>query len=122
MKRHTLALLGSALLAGITCGCAPVPPAEDGALPGVDVAAARSLAMRNNCLRCHGLSKHKEGPTYAEVAAEYRGKPGAEDRLYEHLTSGKGKVMPDGHVEHHKTISDRKPEEIRNLVRWVLAQ
>ncbi len=122
MKRHALALLGIALLAGVTSGCAPVTVADEAALPGIDVASARSLAMRNNCLRCHGLSKHKEGPTYAEVAAEYRAKPDAENRLYDHLTSGRGKIMSDGHIEHHKTISARKPEEIRNLVRWILAQ
>jgi cytochrome c len=124
MKRHIhhhLALLGLALLTWGTYGCAPVAVAQD---PGAfDAAKAKSLAAEDRCLRCHGLSnKKKEGPPYAEIAAKYRGRPDAESRLYEQLTSGEGPAMPDGHKEPHMIIKAKSPDEIRNVIRWILAQ
>jgi len=122
MKRQTrpiLALLG-ALLTWVTYGCAPVAVAQDPA--ALDAAKAKSLAAEDRCLRCHGLSKKKEGPSYAEIAAKYRGQPDAESRLYEQLTAGEGPVMPDGHRESHRVIKAKNPDEIRNVVRWILSQ
>lgn len=123
MKRlphRLLALFGAALLTWGIHGCAPAPVAQ--APAGFDAARAKALAAEDRCLRCHGLSKVKEGPSYAEIAAKYRDKPDAESRLYEHLTSGEERVMPDGHMEHHRVIKAKSPDEIRNVVRWILAQ
>jgi cytochrome c len=123
LKLHinsTVAQFGAAFLFGVTC--APVAMAQDAAAPAIDAVAAKSLALRNSCLRCHGVTKKKEGPTYAAVAAKYSGKPDAEGRLYEHLTSGEVATMSDGHKELHKIIGTKKREEIRNLVRWILSQ
>jgi cytochrome c len=123
MKRHihnTLTLVSVAILAGVTC--APVAMAADTAAPAIDVAAAKSLALKNSCLRCHGVTKKKEGPTYAAVAAKYKEKPDAENRLYEHLTSGEIAKMSDGHKEYHKIIGTKNSDEIRNLARWILSQ
>lgn len=118
--RHIFTLLGAALLTWGTYGCAPAPVADDTA--GFDAAKAKSLAAEDRCLRCHGLSKKKEGPPYAEIAAKYRDRPDAESRLYQHLISGVGPVMPDGHQEPHMIIKAKSPDEIRNVVRWILAQ
>ena len=94
---------------------------EDGA--AFDAAKAKSLAAEDRCLRCHGVTKRKEGPPYAEIASKYRDKPDAEARLYEHLTSGEGPIMAaDGHKESHKIIKAQNPDEIRNVVRWILSQ
>ncbi len=99
----------------VTALLAPLPAA------GVDAEAAERLARRENCLKCHGIDKKKDGPSYKQVAAKYRGKPGIEDVLIEHLSSG-GKVsFPDGHEEEHKILKVEDPQQMRNLVQWILS-
>jgi cytochrome c len=56
------------------------------------------------------------------VAAKYRGKPDAEAKLIHHVTSGEKAKFPDGHEEDHKNIQGKaSPEEIKNLVDWILS-
>lgn len=88
----------------------------------VDVDAAKTLARENNCFKCHGVDKEKDGPSYKKVAEKYRGKPGAEERLITHVTSGEKAKFPDGHEEEHKNIKGKaSPESIKNLVDWILS-
>ena len=91
----------------------------------VDADAARKLAQANNCLKCHSIDKDKDGPAYQKVAAKYKGKANAEQRLIEHITSGEKAKFPDGHEEEHKIVRTSPPKDmaqIKNLVQWVLAQ
>jgi cytochrome c len=91
----------------------------------LDADAARALARQNNCLKCHSIDKEKDGPAYKDVAAKFKGKPNAEARLIEHITSGEKAKFPDGHEEEHKIVKTSPPkdmEQIRNLVQWILAQ
>jgi cytochrome c len=92
-----------------------------------DANAALQLARQNNCFRCHTIAKEsdKDGPPYKKVAEKYRGKPGAEQRLIEHITSGEMATFKDGHKEAHKIVKTSPPKDmnqIRNLVQWILAQ
>jgi cytochrome c len=88
----------------------------------VDVDAAKALARENNCFKCHGVDKEKDGPAYKKVAEKYRGKAGAEERLITHVTSGEKAKFPDGHEEEHKNIKGKaSPEAIKNLVDWILS-
>ncbi len=88
----------------------------------VDVDAAKALARENNCFKCHGVDKEKDGPSYKKVAEKYRGKAGAEERLITHVTSGEKAKFPDGHEEEHKNIKGKaSPEAIKNLVDWILS-
>jgi cytochrome c len=88
----------------------------------VDVDAAKYLARSNNCFKCHGISKPKDGPAYEKVAEKYRGKAGAEEKLIHHLTSGEKVKFPDGHEEAHKNIEGKaSPADIKNLVDWILS-
>jgi cytochrome c len=88
----------------------------------VDVDAAKSLARENNCFKCHGVDKKKDGPSYKEVALKYHGKPEAEAKLIHHITSGEKAKFPDGHEEDHKNIQGKaSPEAIKNLVDWILS-
>jgi cytochrome c len=114
-----LALGGAVPLAWLISACAPVGVAGDAG--AYDANKARHLAAEDRCLRCHGVTRQKEGPAYAEIAAKYRGKPDAEARLYGQLTTGEH-LMPDGHIEAHRIIKAKSPDEIRNVVRWILAQ
>jgi len=89
---------------------------------GVDIEAAKGLARKNNCFKCHGVEKEKDGPAYKKVAEKYRNKPGAEERLITHVTTGEKAKYPDGHEEEHKNIKGKaSPDSIRNLVAWILS-
>jgi cytochrome c551/c552 len=88
----------------------------------IDTDAAVKLAKSQSCLRCHGVTKKKEGPPYAVIAAFYKSNKDAEEVIFEHVTTGAKIKMSDGHKEYHKIIRDKTPEEIKNLVRWILSQ
>jgi len=106
----------SVLFAAIALACSV------NATAAVDVEAAKGLARENNCFKCHGVEKEKDGPAYKNVAEKYRGKSGAEARLVAHVTTGEKAKFPDGHEEEHKNIKDKaSPESIKNLVGWILS-
>jgi cytochrome c len=88
---------------------------------GVDADAAQALAKKNDCGKCHALDKKKEGPSYKETAAKYKGKATAEDDIYKQLTTSP-KVKVDGKEEEHKAVASKDEPAIRNLARWILAQ
>jgi cytochrome c len=91
----------------------------------VDADAAKSLAKQNNCFKCHAIDKDKDGPSYHSVAEKFKGKPNAEAKLINHITSGEKAKFPDGHEEEHKIVKTsppKDPEQIKNLVDWILAQ
>ncbi|HWJ94918.1 MAG TPA: c-type cytochrome, partial [Telluria sp.] len=78
-------------------------------------------ARQNGCLKCHAIDKKKDGPAYKEVAAKYKGKADAEERLVHHITSGEKAKFPDGHEEEHKVIKTKDPVQLKNLVQWILS-
>ena len=91
----------------------------------VDADAAKALARQNNCFKCHGVDKDKDGPAYSKVAAKYKGNPKAEEKLIFHVTSGEKAKFPDGHEEEHKIIKTspaNDKDQIKNLVDWILSQ
>ena len=87
----------------------------------VDVAAAQTLARQSRCLKCHAVNFDKEGPAWKGVAAKYLGDPGAEDRLYKHVTTGRKAKFADGHEEDHPIVKTSDPDRINNLVNWILS-
>ncbi len=91
----------------------------------VDADAAKALAKQNNCFKCHAIDKDKDGPSYHSVAEKYKGKPGAEAKLINHITSGEKAKFPDGHEEEHKIVKTsppKDPEQIKNLIQWIFSQ
>lgn len=106
----------------LTVTAAMIMAVSVNASAAVDADAAKTLARENNCFKCHGTDKEKDGPSYKKVAEKYRGKPGAEEKLIHHITSGEKAKFPDGHEEDHKNISGKaSPESIKNLVDWILS-
>ena len=89
---------------------------------GADAAAAQALARQSNCFKCHAVDKAKDGPSYKEVAAKYKGKPDAQARLVTHITTGEKAKFPDGHEEDHPIVKSKDAEQIKNLIEWVLSQ
>lgn len=94
-------------------------------LPGsagaADADAAQALLKKSDCLKCHSVDKKKDGPSYKEVAAKYKGKPDAEQKLYSHMTTSP-KVKVDGREEEHAAVKTKDEAETRNLVRWILSR
>ena len=88
----------------------------------VDADAAQSLARSNNCFKCHSVEKKKDGPSFKETAAKYKGKADAEAHIIHHLTSGEKAKFPDGHEEDHKIVKAKDPAEVKNLADWILSQ
>ena len=90
----------------------------------VDADAAKALAKQNNCFKCHAVDKDKDGPSYHSVAEKYKGKPGAEAKLINHVTSGEKAKFPDGHEEEHKIVKTSPPkdmDQVKNLIDWILS-
>jgi cytochrome c len=90
------------------------------AAQGVDAAAAQALAKKSGCLKCHAAAAKKEGPSFKETAAKYKGQADAEQKLYTHLTTNP-KIKVDGNVELHENVRSKNEAEIRNIVRWILS-
>ena len=87
----------------------------------VDVAAAEALAKTSNCTKCHSVDKKKDGPSYKDVAAKYKGKADAEATLTKHITTGP-KIKIDGVEEQHQIVKTKDPAAIKNLVVYILSR
>lgn len=107
------------LIAGlaITLAAAFITPAY----AGIDEDAAKSLAKKNDCFKCHAVDKTKKGPAYKKIALKYKGKSDAEATLTKQITTGPKVKLEDGSEENHKIIDTKDQGEIKNLVGWILS-
>jgi cytochrome c len=123
-KRFGGALNNIASKVALLAAGALLMAATSGPALAFDEEAAKALARQNNCFKCHGATKAKDGPAYHDVAAKYKEKykdvAQAEQRLYTHLTTGEKAKFPDGHEEEHKILK-AKEAEITNLIQWILS-
>jgi cytochrome c len=106
---------GLSVLALATAACVAMPA------QAVDADAALALAKKSNCMKCHSVSAKKDGPSFKETAAKYKGQADAEQKLITHVTTSP-KIKIDGKEEEHPSVKSSDPNEIRNLVQWILAQ
>jgi len=112
MKRMKI-LLATAALA--------VPLAVPFAAHAQDVAAAEALAKKSGCMKCHSVSAKKEGPSFKDTAAKYKGKPDAEKALTTFLTTNP-KIKVDGNQESHESPKTSNQAEVTNLVKYILSR
>lgn len=103
-----------ALTAFLTCLVAATPAIADDA-------AAEALARKSGCFKCHAIDKKKDGPPYKEIAAKWKGKGDAEQKLSAHITSSP-KVKIDGKEEEHEQLKSKDPGEVKNVVQWILSR
>lgn len=113
LNTRWLGKLGAA--AALLCMAAANPCAA-----AVDADAARALAKKSDCFKCHTIDDKKDGPSYREVAKKYRGKADAEAKLYTHMTTSP-KVKIDGEEENHQMVKSKVDAEIKNLIQFILA-
>lgn len=86
-----------------------------------DVAAAEALAKKSNCMKCHSVDKKKDGPSFKETAAKYKGKADGEQKLFTHLTTNP-KIKVDGKEEEHTGVKTKDEAEIKNLIAYILSR
>lgn len=80
-------------------------------LAGVNSALAQeALAKSSGCMTCHAMDTKKMGPSFKDIAAKYKGKADAEATLVANLSSGKG----------HPAVK-ASPDDVKSLVKWILA-
>jgi cytochrome c len=90
-------------------------------LAAPDASRAEKLAQSSNCFKCHAIDRKKESTAWREIAGKYRTKANAVEQLTHHVTSGEKVKFDDGHEEQHKVVKTKDPEQIRNLVDWILS-
>jgi S-disulfanyl-L-cysteine oxidoreductase SoxD len=83
-----------------------------------DAAGPAALARRSGCLACHGVDKSVVGPAFKDVAARYRGEPGAQARLAAKVRGGGSGAWGSVPMPPHPGLSDADAGE---LARWVLS-
>lgn len=113
MRKISLSLLSASFLLAVS---AAVP-----AHAAVDVDAAKSLAKKNDCLKCHAPDKEKKGPSMKAIADKYRGKPDGIEKAIKNMTEGKKVKLTDGSEEDHKIIETKDPKELKNIAEWYLS-
>jgi cytochrome c len=86
-----------------------------------DEDAAKALAKKNDCFKCHAIDKSKKGPSYKKVAEKYRGKPDAQSKLITNFTTEPMVKLSDGKEEKHKVIDTKDMNEMKNLADWILS-
>jgi cytochrome c len=86
-----------------------------------DDAAAEALMKKSGCLKCHSVDKKKDGPSFKQTAARYKGKPDAEQKLYTHLTTHP-KVKIDGKEETHESLKTTDDAQVKNVIQYILAR
>lgn len=107
--KNRLVLLASFLAVAVPAYAAP------------DEAAAMKLLEDSKCIKCHSVDKKKDGPSFKETAAKYKGKADAEAKLTKHVTVP-SKVKIDGVEEDHGSVKTRDEAKVKNLVQWILSR
>jgi cytochrome c len=80
--------------------------------------ASEELAKKNNCTACHKVDAKLVGPAYKDVAAKYKADKGAEAKLIEKVKKGGMGVWGPVPMPPNAAVKD---EDIKTLVKWILA-
>jgi len=94
---------------------APVIAASGPSSGTIDAAA---LAQRSGCLGCHNVDVKIVGPAYKDVAAKYRGKPDAMDKVAHQITH----AVPANGRGNDAAIPAIYAGRVKALGQWVLGQ
>ena len=81
-----------------------------GALVAVPAQAQEAVAKSAGCLNCHAADTKKVGPSFKDIAAKYKGKADAQDKLVAEIKDGKG----------HPAVKASEAD-IKGVVSWILA-
>jgi cytochrome c len=91
-----------------------------GAQAAVDDKGAKNLLNENGCLNCHDVTKTKTARSYKKIAADLKGKAGAEAAITKHLTQPSTVKLGEDMIDHPQVEAD--PAQVKNLVKWILSR
>ena len=86
-----------------------------------DVAQAEALLKKSGCMKCHAVSAKKEGPSFKDVAAKYKGKPDGVAAVTKQITASP-KMKIDGREELHDALMTKNEAEVKNVVAYILSR
>jgi cytochrome c len=84
----------------------------------LDNAAAEAMMKKDGCAACHSVDKKIVGPSYAEVAAKYKGDKDAVAKLSKKVKEGGSGVWGPIPMPPNAAVSNT---DIADLVTWILA-
>ena len=87
----------------------------------VDADAAQALAKKEGCLKCHALDKKKDAESLKGIAKKYAGKPDAEAKILNQITTGAKVKLEDGTEDEHKIVKSKDKTELSNMIQWILS-
>jgi cytochrome c len=91
------------------------------ALPAVSAIAqtpdGQGLARKLNCMSCHAIDRTLLGPSFAEIAVRYEGKPEARDALARKIQTGGSGAWGSVPMPANTQVND---EQAHLLVDWIL--
>ena len=87
----------------------------------VDASAAEALLKKSGCFKCHAVDKKRDGPSFKETAAKYKGKADGVDKVTKQITTSP-KIKVDGVEETHDSLKTKDAKDIRNAVDWILSR
>lgn len=87
----------------------------------VDVDAAKALAKKNDCFKCHAPDKSKKGPSLKKISEKYKGKADGQEKAIKNMTTGPKVKLEDGTEEEHKVIDTKDMAQLKNLADWILS-
>ncbi|MDZ4202148.1 MAG: cytochrome C [Gallionella sp.] len=91
-----------------------------GANAAADDASVKNLLNENGCLNCHDVTKTKTARSYKKIAADFKGKAGAEAAITKHLTQSSTVKLGGDMIDHPQVEAD--PAQVKNLVKWILSR
>ena len=102
---------------GIDTGGAPSAAVSTVVSATVTVAVAE-LAKNNACTACHATNSRLVGPSFAEIAAKYKGDGTAESKLSAKIKAGGSGVWGAIPMPPHPNLNDA---DLKALVQWSLS-
>lgn len=89
-----------------------------GVLASAPAFASKDLATKSSCFACHAVDKKLVGPSFQEIAKKYAGDKTAEAKLVEKVKKGGSGTWGAIPMPPNVAVKD---EDIKTLVKWVLA-
>lgn len=82
------------------------------------VALGKDLIAGSDCMACHQENTASAGPSYAQVAEQYKGKPEAEEYLVDKIINGGGGIWGERVMAPHPQLTE---DEVLHMVRYILS-
>ncbi len=76
--------------------------------------------QKQGCLKCHAISRDKNGPSIKDTAKKYRELDDGIAALRAHLANTTD-IEVDGEKEQHKMFESKSDGDIDDVIEWILS-